>query len=196
MGVWSLGREGSLEESTATHPRILAWRIPRTEEPGGLRPMGSHRVGHDRSNLAQHLSSSDCPAVASSTLNPVTTDLSPWPTLTPSSIIQPPPRVQGPQGTETQRPVSSAQSAGAAQLQEGARGGGLPRHGGIFGGSTSPHLGTNAVKSYQVGVKRGIIFAENNASDVCQRLAHNKTVEESRKNAPSQYNKISTNTPV
>ena len=72
----------------------------------------------------------------------------------------------------------------------------MPRHGSIFGGSKSPHLGTNAVKSYQVTVKRGVIFTENNASDVCQRPAHNKTVEEGRKNAPSQYNKISTNTPV
>ena len=34
--VGSLGREDSLEEGMATHSRILAWRIPRTEEPGGL----------------------------------------------------------------------------------------------------------------------------------------------------------------
>ena len=38
----------------ATHSSILAWRIPWTEEPGGLQSMGSHRVGHDWSNLAQH----------------------------------------------------------------------------------------------------------------------------------------------
>ena len=62
------------------------------------------------------------PSCGSSTLNPMTFDLPPWPTLTPSSIIQPPPRVQRPQGTETQGPVSSAESAGAAQLQEGGRG--------------------------------------------------------------------------
>jgi len=31
----------------ATHPSILAWRIPRGEEPGGLQSMGSQRVGHD-----------------------------------------------------------------------------------------------------------------------------------------------------
>ena len=31
----------------ATHSRILIWRIPCTEEPGGLQSMGSHRVGHD-----------------------------------------------------------------------------------------------------------------------------------------------------
>ena len=36
----------------ATHSSILAWRIPGTEEPSGLQSMGSHRVGHDRSNLA------------------------------------------------------------------------------------------------------------------------------------------------
>ena len=31
----------------ATHSSVLAWRIPETEEPGGLPPMGSHRVGHN-----------------------------------------------------------------------------------------------------------------------------------------------------
>ena len=36
----------------ATHSSILAWRIPWPEEPGGLLSMGSHRVGHDRSDLA------------------------------------------------------------------------------------------------------------------------------------------------
>ena len=36
----------------ATHFSILAWRIPETGEPGGLTSMGSHRVGHDRSDLA------------------------------------------------------------------------------------------------------------------------------------------------
>ena len=36
----------------ATHSSVLAWRIPRTAEPGGLPSMGSHRVGHDRSDLA------------------------------------------------------------------------------------------------------------------------------------------------
>ena len=35
----------------ATHSSILAWRIPWTEEPGGLQSMGSQRVGYDRSNL-------------------------------------------------------------------------------------------------------------------------------------------------
>ena len=40
------------EEEMATHSSVLAWRIPRTEEPGGLLSMASHRVGHDWSNLA------------------------------------------------------------------------------------------------------------------------------------------------
>ena len=46
-GVLSLGREEPLEEKMATHPSILAWRIPQTEESGGLQSMGSQRVGHD-----------------------------------------------------------------------------------------------------------------------------------------------------
>ena len=37
--VQSLGQEDTLEEEMATHPRILAWEIPRTEEPGGLQSM-------------------------------------------------------------------------------------------------------------------------------------------------------------
>ena len=36
-----------LEKEMATHSSILTWRIPGMEEPGGLPPMGSHRVGHD-----------------------------------------------------------------------------------------------------------------------------------------------------
>ena len=43
--VQSLGWEDPLEK--ATHSSILAWRIPRTEEPGGLQSMGSQRVGHN-----------------------------------------------------------------------------------------------------------------------------------------------------
>ena len=45
--VQSLGWEDSLEEGMATHSNILAWRIPRAEEPDGLGSMGSQRVGHD-----------------------------------------------------------------------------------------------------------------------------------------------------
>ena len=45
--VQSLGWEDALEKEMATHSSIPAWRIPWTEEPGGLQSMGSHRVGHD-----------------------------------------------------------------------------------------------------------------------------------------------------
>ena len=45
--VQSLGGEDPLEEGMVTHSRVLAWRIPWTEEPGGLQSMGSQRVGHD-----------------------------------------------------------------------------------------------------------------------------------------------------
>ena len=42
----------ALEKETATHSSVLAWRIPGMGEPGGLLSMGSHRVGHDWSDLA------------------------------------------------------------------------------------------------------------------------------------------------
>ena len=45
--VRSLCQEDSLEEGIATHSSILAWRIPWTEEPGGLQSMGSQRVRHN-----------------------------------------------------------------------------------------------------------------------------------------------------
>ena len=45
--VRSLGWEDPLEKEMATPSSILAWRIPWTEEPGGLQFMGSQRVGHD-----------------------------------------------------------------------------------------------------------------------------------------------------
>ena len=41
----------ALEKEMATHSSVLAWRIPGTGEPGGLPSMGSHRVGHDWSDL-------------------------------------------------------------------------------------------------------------------------------------------------
>ena len=46
--IWvrSLGWEDPLEKERATHSSILAWRIPQTEEPGGLQSMGSQRIGH------------------------------------------------------------------------------------------------------------------------------------------------------
>ena len=46
--VRSLGQEDPVEKKMATHATILAWRIPWTEEPGGLQSMGSPRVGLDR----------------------------------------------------------------------------------------------------------------------------------------------------
>ena len=45
--VGSLGQEEPLEEGMENHPSFLAWRIPWTEEPGGLQSMASQRVGHD-----------------------------------------------------------------------------------------------------------------------------------------------------
>ena len=45
--VRSLGQEDALEKEMATHSSTLAWRIARTEEPGGLESMGLQRVGHD-----------------------------------------------------------------------------------------------------------------------------------------------------
>ena len=47
MQVGSLGWEDPLEEGVATHSRILACRIPWTEEPDGLQSMGSQRIRHD-----------------------------------------------------------------------------------------------------------------------------------------------------
>ena len=44
--VQSLGQEDPLEQEMATHPSILAWRIPWTEEPGVLQSIGSQTVGH------------------------------------------------------------------------------------------------------------------------------------------------------
>jgi len=45
--VRSLGQEDLLEKEMATHSSILAWRIPWTEEPGGLQSMGWQRIEHD-----------------------------------------------------------------------------------------------------------------------------------------------------
>ena len=45
----------------ATHSSVLAWRIPGTGEPGGLSSMGSHRVGHDWSDLAAAAAATDPP---------------------------------------------------------------------------------------------------------------------------------------
>ena len=51
--VQSLGQEDPLEKGMATHFSIFAWRIPWTEEPGGLQFMGAQRVGHDRATNTQ-----------------------------------------------------------------------------------------------------------------------------------------------
>jgi len=45
--VQSLGQEDPLEEEVATHSSILAWKIPQSEEPGGLQSMESHKVRHN-----------------------------------------------------------------------------------------------------------------------------------------------------
>ena len=45
--VGSLGQEDALEKEMATHSSILVWKIPWTEEPGGLQSMGSQRVRHN-----------------------------------------------------------------------------------------------------------------------------------------------------
>ena len=47
MQVQSLGRENPVEEEMATLSSILAWKIPRLEDPGGLQSMGLQRVGRD-----------------------------------------------------------------------------------------------------------------------------------------------------
>ena len=52
MWVQSLGREDSPEEGMATHSSILAWRIPWTEQPGGLQSIGSQRV--NTTEVTQH----------------------------------------------------------------------------------------------------------------------------------------------
>ena len=51
MGVPSLGREDPLEEGTATHSSILAWRLPWTEEPGGATV---HGVAESQTRLTSH----------------------------------------------------------------------------------------------------------------------------------------------
>ena len=46
-GVQAMGQEDPLEKGMATHSSILAWKIPWTEEPGGLQSLGVQRVGHN-----------------------------------------------------------------------------------------------------------------------------------------------------
>ena len=54
--VRSLGQEDPLEKGMATHSSSLAWKIPWTEEAGGLQSMGSQRVGHNYTNSSSFLS--------------------------------------------------------------------------------------------------------------------------------------------
>ena len=54
MLVQSLGQEDPLEEGMTTHSSILAWRVPWTEEPGGLQLMGSQRIRHSLATRQQH----------------------------------------------------------------------------------------------------------------------------------------------
>ena len=53
----SLGREDPLERGVATHSSIPAWKIPWTEEPGGLQSMGSQRVRHNKEQFSLHFNS-------------------------------------------------------------------------------------------------------------------------------------------
>ena len=75
--VWSLGWEDPLEESVAIHSNILFWRIPWTEEPGRVQSIGSHRVKHNWSNLAQHSRELIC-KVSGIQWNDETDDFSMW----------------------------------------------------------------------------------------------------------------------
>ena len=59
MQVQSLGQEDPLEEGTATHASILAWRIPWTEKPRELQSTGLQRIRHDRAT--EHTQSSKSP---------------------------------------------------------------------------------------------------------------------------------------
>ena len=61
--VRSLGRDHPLEKEMATHSRILAWRTPWTEKPGGLQSMGSQRVGHDWATSLTYLLNQQGPTV-------------------------------------------------------------------------------------------------------------------------------------
>ena len=54
MRVRSLSQGDSLEKGMAIHSNILAWRVPWTEEPGGLQSIGSQRVGHNRIGRHTH----------------------------------------------------------------------------------------------------------------------------------------------
>ena len=65
--VQSLGREDPLEKEMATHSSIHAWKIPWTEEPGGLQCMGSQRVGHNWATSLFFITGSLCLLIISLT---------------------------------------------------------------------------------------------------------------------------------
>ena len=72
MQVQFPGQEDPVEEEMATHSRILLWKIPRTETPGGLQSLGSQRVDHDRNYLVH----TRWPSASS--LRPLGTLCAPW----------------------------------------------------------------------------------------------------------------------
>ena len=82
MQVWSLGLEDPLEEGMATHSSILAWRIPWTEESGGLQFIGSQRVEHDWSDFA---------CMHSPLTQPVSTQFCQFPSMniSPTGLLSP-----------------------------------------------------------------------------------------------------------
>ena len=86
MWARSLGLEDPLEEETATHSSILAWRLLWTEEPGRLQSLGSQRVGHDWSDLActQVCMESGLPSWKRRTASRVWKDIGSTADLTPS----------------------------------------------------------------------------------------------------------------
>ena len=65
----------ALEKKMATHSSVLAWRIPGMGEPGGLPSMGSHRVGHDWSDLAAAAAVSSTPSLFSVLTNKMSADI-------------------------------------------------------------------------------------------------------------------------
>ena len=53
--IQSLGWENPLKKGLVTHSSILVWRIPWTEEPGGLQSTGSQRIGHERATIKDNM---------------------------------------------------------------------------------------------------------------------------------------------
>ena len=67
MQIQSLGQEDALEEEMATHFSILTWKVPWTEEPGGLQYMGLQRVRHNWTENILYLGFSVIATAAAST---------------------------------------------------------------------------------------------------------------------------------